>query len=345
MNRKLQLHMTASELAMGRFMRAPDHPNGGEGGGAAVSEPEAAAEPAEQPGQPVSAETDDFAAFERQESFGEVDSPAPGADTDEGAEAPEEVTEEGQQPSEEKKGKSAQERIDEVTATAREAERLAAERERMLNDPAELQRRLDALNGGAKNEEGGEPSELLEGEPDPKDYQYGELDKEFIKDSAAFHARAEFQRQEAVRNLTTEFENIDAAYEERAEKAVERYPDFEEKVVKSAQGPNPTWKSTPVMALAMKTSEVGPDVAYYLASNPAESERIAGLSPLEQAREMGRLDGRFMYQEKPPVKKVSSAPPPPSQVNRGGGGKFKPAADTDDFTAFDKGYRSEASGG
>ena len=96
--------------------------------------------------------------------------------------------------------------------------------------------------------------------------------------------------------------------------------------------------ATPVMALAMKTSEQGPDVAYFLASNPGESERIAALSPLEQAREMGRLEGRYAYQETPSVRRVTNAPNPPTDLTRGGGGKFQTSADTDDFAAFDKSF-------
>lgn len=258
--------------------------------------------------------------------FGQVDEPAPDADTgDAGGDT-------GEQPPEEpKKGKSAQERIDELTAQAREADRRAAEAERKLAE-ASAKPPEDATGDTAAAADEGD------GEPNPDDYEYGEADAAFIKDSATYHARAEFQRQENLRRLQTEFKQIDDGYAARVEEAVTRYPDFEEKVVKGANAPEPTWEATPVMALAMKTSDVGPDVAYHLATNPEESKRIARLSPLEQAREMGRLEGRFTRPSTPAPKKESAAPPPPTTVTRGAGGQFKVAADTDDFSSFDKAY-------
>lgn len=347
MNLKTRIRMTASEIAMGRYMRAPDHPTGGEGDGdAPAGGGEAASAPAPAETAPTP-DSDDFAAFEGaadKNSFGEVDSPAPGADPDDKSGSEADDGGENQPPEgEEKKGKSAQERIDELTATAREAERRAAEADRILNDPKELRKRLGLDDDGAKDEgprttEDGR--ELLEGEPNPDDYEYGEADSSYIKDSATFHARVEFQRQEAKKALEAEFTAIDTTYQERVEKAAARYPDFEEKVVKGAQGENPTWKASPVMALAMKTSEEGPDVAYYLATNPGESERIAKLSPLEQAREMGRLEGKFAFggERKQEPAPVSKAPKPPTDLARGDGGKFTVAADTDDFAAFDKAH-------
>jgi hypothetical protein len=339
---KSRLLMTATERTVGRYLRAPD-------GHSTAEAPAPEAPPAPAESVPVAADTDDFAQFEKAEKIGDVDSPAPEAGQEE-TPAPEEPTE-GEP--EEKKGKSVQERIDELTAAAREKEREAAELQRIINDPAALQARLAEL--GAKSEQPPEPlktqdgRELLEGEPNPDDYEYGEVDAGYIRDSATFHAEQAFARKAAQEALTSEFNRIDSAYEERAQKAVDRYPDFEEKVVKGAQGPSPTWKASPVMALAMKTSEVGPDVAYHLANNPKESDRIAALSPLEQAREMGRLEGKFEHEaasrKEPTVKTVSEAPKPPSAQARGNGGKFKTPEDTDDFESFDRSYKSEASGG
>jgi hypothetical protein len=331
---KIRFHLTASEIAMGRVMRAPDHP--AEGGGEAAPADAGGDSGVLELNDKVSGDTDDFAAFEKAQSFGDVDSPAPEADAD-GEQPSAEGEDSQQEPEPEKKGKSAQERIDELTATAREAERRAAEAERKLRETEEAKE--------PKEEATPLPEGLLEGEPDPKDYEYGEADSKYIKDSATFHAEVAYKRQKMLDDMNTQFKAIDEGYQERAEKAVERYPDFEEKVVKGAQGETPTWVATPVMSLAMKTSDVGPDVAYHLATNPEESKRIAALSPLEQAREMGRLEGKFTYQEKPPAKKVSEAPEPPTQVTKGAGGKFKVSEDTDDFTAFDKSYKSQASGG
>lgn len=338
----LNTSMTVAERAVGRFLRAPDHPTGEGGGGEAAPAGNAPAQDAK-----PTADAEDFAAFERgaKEGFGDVDTPAPGADPAADEDSSQAGTDEppADEPSgeTEKKGKSAQERIDEATATAREAERRAAEAERLLQEERSKREQPKEEDAG-KPRTTDEGRELLPGEPNPDDYEYGQVDAKYIADNATFQAKMEFQRQQAVQALESEFNTIETAHNSRVEAARERYPDFDEVAVQSAQGDNPKWQATPVMALAMKTSEYGPDMQYHLAKNPAESERIARLSPLEQAFQMGQLAGTFARQAKEPAveptKKIPGAPPPPTELTRGQGGRFQTAPDTDDFAAFDKAY-------
>jgi hypothetical protein len=80
------------------------------------------------------------------------------------------------------------------------------------------------------------------------------------------------------------------------------------------------------MAETIQTSDVGPDVAYFLGSNPKEADRIARLPPILQAKEIGKIEARLASD--PPVKKSSSAPSPISPVTARGSGS--PAYDTTD---------------
>jgi hypothetical protein len=259
--------------------------------------------------------------------FGQtVDSPATDR-TDEHLEEALDEAAEGEEGDKAKPKSDVQKRIDELTATAREAERRAAEAERLLGEATKSKEPVEAPAVDALGEE-----------PDPADYEYGEADAKYIKDLTAYTVRHEHAVIENRRALETEFTKIEEGYNARVEAVAEKYPDFEDKVIKGAQGDNPTWVATPVMALAMKSADVGPDVAYHLATNPGESQRIAALSPLEQAREMGRLEGKFAFAEKAapaPTPKIPGAPTPPSTLTRGAGGKFRAAADTDDFAAFE----------
>jgi len=50
---------------------------------------------------------------------------------------------------------------------------------------------------------------------------------------------------------------------------------------------------TNVMAESIQNSEIGPDVAYYLGTNIKEAERIARLSPILQAKEIGKMLGLY----------------------------------------------------
>ena len=80
------------------------------------------------------------------------------------------------------------------------------------------------------------------------------------------------------------------------------------------------------MAETIQYSDLGPDLAYWLGSNPKEAERIARLSPILQAREIGKIEVRLS--DNPPVKKTTSAPTPISPVTARSSGS--PSHDTTD---------------
>jgi hypothetical protein len=115
----------------------------------------------------------------------------------------------------------------------------------------------------------------------------------------------------ATRDIKRQQVEMQARYLERVDEAIEKYTDFTQVVE------NPALHITPVMADTIRTSDVGPDVAYYLGSNPREAERIASLAPFLQAKEIGKLEAKML--SNPPVKKTTSAPPPIAPVNARGG--------------------------
>lgn len=81
------------------------------------------------------------------------------------------------------------------------------------------------------------------------------------------------------------------------------------------------------MVLAMMESDLGPQIAYYLAKNPGECETISALSPLSAARAIGRIERQL---ESEPVKTVlRSEAPAPLKPIRGGtaGGATKSPED------------------
>jgi len=98
-------------------------------------------------------------------------------------------------------------------------------------------------------------------------------------------------------------------YHDKEEEARNKYDDFEQVAY------NPNLRITDAMAQTIQASDNGPDVAYFLGSNPKEADRISRLSPLLQAREIGKLEAKLASD--PPVKKVSSAPAPITPI-RGG---------------------------
>ena len=124
----------------------------------------------------------------------------------------------------------------------------------------------------------------------------------------------------AQRDRQKEQAEVVELYSEREEKARDKYDDFEDVVY------NPKLRITDVMAETIQYSDLGPDLAYWLGSNPKEAERIARLSPILQAREIGKIEVRLS--DNPPVKKTTSAPTPISPVTARSSGS--PSHDTTD---------------
>jgi len=96
-------------------------------------------------------------------------------------------------------------------------------------------------------------------------------------------------------------------YHDKEEEARSKYDDFEQVAY------NPRLPITNVMAETIQASEVGPDVAYYLGTNPKEADRISRLSPFLQAKEIGRIEAKIQS-DPAPVKKTTSAPAPIAPV-------------------------------
>jgi hypothetical protein len=96
-------------------------------------------------------------------------------------------------------------------------------------------------------------------------------------------------------------------YHDKEEEVRAKYSDFEQVAY------NPNLPITTVMAQSIQASDNGPEVAYHLGANPREAERISRLSPILQAKEIGRIEAQLAAN--PPVKKTSNAPSPISPVS------------------------------
>jgi len=121
-------------------------------------------------------------------------------------------------------------------------------------------------------------------------------------------ALAERKAQELLAKRDAEAERVATldAYHDREEEARNKYDDFEQVAY------NPKLPVTETMAQTIQATDNGPDVIYYLGLNPKEAERIARLSPLLQAREIGKIEANLG--SNPPAKKTSTAPAPIAPV-------------------------------
>jgi hypothetical protein len=148
--------------------------------------------------------------------------------------------------------------------------------------------------------------------PSPDQFQSPNDYAEFI--------RAEADKLVQQREAAKQQSQILESYQEREEQARDKYDDFEQVAY------NPNLTITNVMAETIQHSDIGPDLAYYLGSNPKDAERISRLSPFMQAKEIGRIEAKLA--DNPPVKKTTSAPAPISPVTARSTGA--PSHDTTD---------------
>jgi len=152
------------------------------------------------------------------------------------------------------------------------------------------------------------PSEI----PTPDQFQSPNDYAEFIR----LEADKLVQQREAAKQQSQVLES----YQEREEMARDKYDDFEQVAY------NPNLPITNVMAETIQHSEIGPELAYYLGTNPKDAERISRLSPFMQAKEIGKIEAKLA--DNPPIKKTTSAPAPISPVTARTTGS--PALDTTD---------------
>ena len=191
--------------------------------------------------------------------------------------------------------------------------------------------------------------------PDPKDYDYGELDSRYIAALARHETRKEIREsQQAKEAKTATDEQTKSAGEFKAALATfgvkgdEKYDDFDEVVTQGAK--DGVWALSATLGQLLLSSDVGIDIAYELASNPKEAERISALSLARQAAWFGKREAELSSEtdvdeaKKPakvenltpakPIVKVSQAPTPIIRA-RGTGEKSSVSGDTTDFAAFE----------
>jgi hypothetical protein len=115
-----------------------------------------------------------------------------------------------------------------------------------------------------------------------------------IKEQAQGAQAAQIER---IRDLADD-------YQDNVKAAAKAVPDLVDVLTKATFKPNQT-----VEMLILEAGEKAPLVAYHLAQNPKAAERLNAMSPVEAAREIGRIEGRVSI---PKPKSATSASPPMS---------------------------------
>lgn len=245
------------------------------------------------------------------------------------------------------KKKTFQDRINEVTARAYEAERREAQ----------LRAEFEALKAEVKPKEETKPDtrqQLPTGAPTPEDlddkgealYPLGEFDPLFIRDLTRFTIRQENEeaqrvsQQEAAAKAAQDMKDeIVESYAQRFSELAEEVPTLHEDVqeLTSAFAHVPEDYGE-YLAMTIMSMDNGPRLMHYLSQNIGEAQKIVASGPAAATLAIGRLDAILSKpkQEDKRDKIVSKAPTPPEGRSRGTGGKFVVPPDTDNLDAFEK---------
>lgn len=198
-----------------------------------------------------------------------------------------------------------------------QAEMDAAIQKRLLKEERRVHRRIEQ-----QMREQAE-SKVREVEPERESYR----DEEAYLQAQIEHLaekRAEEKLSQRERAILQEKSRD--AFAERAEKAEERYPDFQTVVG------NPALTINEGMAEFISDSDAGPDVAYYLGKNPMKALQIAQMSPFKAARALMEIEKDISSK---PQAKPSKAPEPITPVGSRGKSSSSPLpSDEDDIDTW-----------
>lgn len=272
-------------------------------------------------------------------------------DDDEGTEKPDKT----------EQHKSAQDRINKAVAKQRNAER---ERDDLRTGNDALTKRLDALEARlsagtatpAQRQEAKAQAAKVDGEPKAEEYEFGEADIKFIRDTARWEVKQELAEQAAAKKQdkkakeqSNEQQETGKAWATFFAAGAEKFGDDYEDTVR-----NEDLKVGPTLAALLLDSLNGVDIAFDIASDPELGKKVSAMTVARQAAWFGSYeetnypspsgDAEEEDEEKvakpapkaPPSKPISRAPKPPVHKNRGGGSSESASADTDDFAAFER---------
>jgi len=221
-----------------------------------------------------------------------------------------------------------QKRIDRLTKRAAEAERKLQEAERKLQDK-------EGDKGGKA-----EPETQSDGEPDPSEFdtydEYldalsswkaeGKTKPEKKKDDKTEADSDDGDRSNDDPEFSDALDDVQDAFSDTRSK----YDDFDTVVIEAKD-----LQISREMVIAMSEAEEPGEIAYHLGKNKEEAARIAKLSPIAQAREIGKLEVKLASKPKQPSKKKTTEAPDPIDPVSGSDSSKKSVKDMD-FAEYER---------
>lgn len=212
---------------------------------------------------------------------------------------------------------SVEKKQDEPAKTFTQAEVDAMVQKRLLKEERRVHRRVEQQLREQQQQA------VAQQEPQRETFQD---DQAYLQAQVEHLAELKASEKLAQRERAKEAERRSESFIEKAEKATERYPDFD--VVVS----NPRLSINEEMAEFISESDIGADVAYFLGKNPSKAAEIASLSPIKAARELTRIESELAAR---PKATPSKAPEPINPVGqRGKSSSSSLPSDDDDIDTW-----------
>jgi hypothetical protein len=192
-------------------------------------------------------------------------------------------------------------RFSEITKQREEA-RKEAQQERQAREA--LEARLAVLERqpapqAPKVDEEPQPSQFNDA------FEYAKALAEFTADQRI----GEMRRQDAEAKQAQERQKVIETWASKVQAAKASMPDFDDIVASSDVVVNDDIRD------AILESDVGPQILYHLAENDDVAKRIAGLSPKQALREIGKLEARFEVKETAPQSAPITRSKAPAPIN------------------------------
>ena len=252
------------------------------------------------------------------ESKPEVVAEEPSEPTEEVEQSEPEAEAEAKPQEERKQNPKLERRFSEITKQREEA-RQEAQRERQAREA--LEARLAALETQSK------PQQAVVADQEPQPSQFSDA-FEYAKALAEYTADkriAEMKQEEAKAKEAAERQKVIDQWTQKVQKAKADLPDFDDIVASSEVVVNDDIRD------AILESDVGPQILYHLAENDEVAKKIAGLSPKQALREIGKLEARFEKAEQPTQSVAKSKAPAPISPIRSSGKADLPISANGEF--------------
>ena len=178
--------------------------------------------------------------------------------------------------------------------------------DQLTREKHDLRRQLESLRTPQQKSEPAEPEEKSLADFDYDEAAY----RKHIREVAAGEARKAARGVLDETKRTEQQQSRAKTWKERATSFAAEHPDFTETVYA-----DDVQISEPMME-AITESEHGPAIAYYLAQNTEEAERIYSMSPAAAGRAIGRLESKFEAKNEPEPKPEGQAKDELKPVNK-----------------------------